>query len=284
VRRPKGDCEKMNLVITQPHLADATLSTGVRLRYVEQGDPAGHVVILLHGYTDSSFSFSRVLHLLDPSWHVYALDQRGHGDSEQLVGGYAVRDFAADVIAFMDELGLESATLVGHCMGSLVAQRVALVAPGRVTQLVLISSMTGASRIEGILELRQAVNAFDGLVPPSLAREFQTSTIYGSVPEGFMNSVVAESLKVPAHVWRATLEGLLADDHTLQLGRIHTPTLLLWGEQDALLRRVEQEALATSLPHADLRVYRETGHSPHWERPEQFVRDLRDFISRPETG
>src|SRR5215207_4282978 len=157
----------MNIVATPPRFADAHLPTGVRLRYAEQGDPAGRPVVMLHGYTDSSFSFSRALPLLDPGRRVYALDLRGHGDSERPAGGYAVSDFAADVLAFMDARGLERATLVGHCMGTLVA-------PQRVERLVLVSSMTAARNIEGMSELRQAIASFDGEVPAEFARDFQT--------------------------------------------------------------------------------------------------------------
>ncbi|MGH8064004.1 MAG: alpha/beta fold hydrolase [Candidatus Entotheonellia bacterium] len=81
---------------------DAHLTTGVRLHYAEQGDPADHPVILLHGYTDAWVSFSRVLPLMAPSYHVYALDQRGHGDSDRPASGYTMRDLAADVLAFME--------------------------------------------------------------------------------------------------------------------------------------------------------------------------------------
>jgi pimeloyl-ACP methyl ester carboxylesterase len=189
-----------------------------------------------------------------------------------------VRDFADDVLAFMDALGLERATLVGHCMGSLVAQRVALEAPRRVERLVLVSSMTAARNIVGADELRQAVAALDGAVPAEFAREFQESTVYRQLPTDFMDGVVAESLKPPARVWRAVLEGLLADEHTTRLDRIGAPTLLLWGERDALLTRAEQEALLSALGNAALKVYKETGHSPHWERPEQFVGDLETFL------
>ena len=66
-----------------PRFADVRLSTGVRLRYAEAGDPAAPPVILLHGYTDSWFSWSRVLPPLAARHRVYALDQRGHGDSDR---------------------------------------------------------------------------------------------------------------------------------------------------------------------------------------------------------
>ncbi|HYP53612.1 MAG TPA: alpha/beta hydrolase [Pyrinomonadaceae bacterium] len=273
----------INVVNAPPTFADAELATGVRLRYAVQGDPAGQPVVMLHGYTDSSFSFSRAMPLLDPSLRVYALDLRGHGDSERPAGGYALGDFAADVLAFMDELELERAALVGHCRGSLVAQRVALDAPRRVSRLVLVSSMTAARNIEGMGELRQAVESFDDAVSAEFAREFQTGTVYGPLPEEFMDGVVAESLKVPARVWRATLAGLLEDDHAARLVEIRTPTLVLWGDRDALLTRAEQDSLSALLPAAELKVYAETGHSPQWERPERFARDLEAFVggSRP---
>ena len=268
----------MNSVMTMPGVGEMSLSTGVRLHYVEQGDPAGHPVLMLHGYTDSSFSFSRVVPLLDRRYRTFALDLRGHGDSERPAAGYALGDFAADVVAFMDELGLENTTLVGHCMGSLVAQRVALVAPERVVRLALISSMTAARNLVGVSELKEAVEALGDEVPAEFAREFQAGTVYGGVSDEFMDGVVAESLKVPARVWRETLRGLLDDEHVSRLGCVSAPTRLFWGERDALLTRAEQEALAAALAHAGLTTYAETGHSPHWERPELVVRDLESFI------
>src|SRR5688572_4752201 len=90
------------------------LSTGVRLHYAERGDREGEAIIFLHGYSDSWFSFSRVLPLLSPSYHAIALTQRGHGDSDKPECCYTVDDFAADVDAFMDAVGIERATVVGH--------------------------------------------------------------------------------------------------------------------------------------------------------------------------
>ncbi len=258
--------------------ADVRLKTGVRLRYAEQGDPAGHPIILLHGYTDSGFSFSRVLPVFDPAYHVYVLDQRGHGDSDRPTSGYTFRDFAADVIAFMDAKGIKRATLVGHSMGSIVAQQVVLSAPQLVERLVLIGSATTV-RNDMVLEFQQAVQTLKDTVPAEFVREFQASTVYQPLPDEFMNRVVAESLKLPARLWREVMAGMLAGDCKAQLGGIRVPTLIIWGDRDTIFLRAEQDALAATLPNAVLKVYRETGHSPHWERPEQFVQDLKAFIT-----
>lgn len=271
-----GSRPTMNDNATSLRFAEIQLSTGVKLHYAEQGDSAAHPIILLHGYTDSWFSFSRVMPELAKSYHVFALDQRGHGDSDQPEAGYALADYGADVIAFMDAMGLRSASLVGHSMGSLVARRVALDAPERVARLVLIASANNVRNNE-VLELQQAVEMLEDPVPAEFAREFQASTIYRPVPDDFMDEVVKVSLKLPARVWRGAMAGMLADNlNTL----VHLPnrTLILWGDRDTIFSRAEQDALAARFADAVLKVYPETGHALHWERPGQFIQDVESFI------
>lgn len=257
----------------------ARLATGPLIRYAEQGDPAGEPLILLHGYSDSWYSFSRLLPLLEPGgYHVLAIDQRGHGCSERPLGAYTVDELAADVDAFMEAVGIERATLVGHSMGSLVARRVAEQYPHRVARLVLIGAVLTVG--EGTEELQETVRALRDPVPAEFVREFQESTIHVPVPTSFFEGVVAESLRLPARVWREVLEGLLAADDRADLGRIAVPTLLLWGERDAYFPRADQDALVAAMPNARLHVYPETGHCPQWERPEEVARDLAAFVRR----
>ena len=269
---------------TTIRFSDARLSTGVRLHYAEQGDPSGEAIVFLHGYSDSWFSFSRVLPLLSAEYHAFALTQRGHGDSDKPQCCYKPEDFAADVNAFMEAVGIDEATLVGASTGALFAQRVALSYPRRVSRLVLIAPQTPAN--EDISGLVEEVRALEDPVPPEFVREFQKSTIYHPVPQEFFDTVVSESLKLPAHVWRDYLEqaGLSIDhDYVIELREIRAPTLILWGEQEALFPRGEQERLAASIPGAALKVYPESGHAVHWKRPEWIVRDLEEFMkgSRP---
>ncbi|HKO62203.1 MAG TPA: alpha/beta fold hydrolase, partial [Pyrinomonadaceae bacterium] len=96
----------------EPRHAEVRLGTGVRMHYVEQGDPKGPTIILLHGYSDSWVSYTRVLPLLDKKYHVYAPDLRGHGASDRPASGYTFPDFAGDIIAFMDAKGIKKASIV----------------------------------------------------------------------------------------------------------------------------------------------------------------------------
>jgi non-heme chloroperoxidase len=269
--------------VNQPNGAELAttppLSTGVRLHYVERGDPRGEAIVFLHGYSDSWFSFSRVLPLLSPEYHAFALTQRGHGDSDKPQCCYTPDDFAADVDAFMDTVGLEAATVVGASTAALFAQRMALSYPHRVSRLVMIGPQTPAN--EAVMGLVEEVRALEDPVPPEFVRGFQESTTYQPVLPEFLDTVVSESLKLPARVWRDYLEGAVLSidhDYVLALREIDVPTLILWGEQDPLFPREEQERLAAAIPGATLRVYSETGHAAHWDRPEWVVRDLEEFM------
>jgi pimeloyl-ACP methyl ester carboxylesterase len=246
------------------------------VHYVEQGDPAGPAVILLHGITDSWFSWSEILPRLSPDYHVFALDQRGHGDSDRPESGYAVSDFAADVLAFMDAAGLPAATVAGHSMGSFIAQRVASIAPQRIERLVLVGS--SAIRTPSLDELHESAQSLTDPVPAELVREFQSSTIARPVAEAFFNRVVAESLKGSARTWQAVTMGWLAEVRWADLARVRMPTLIVWGDQDVLFSRADQDVLLAALPHARLVVYEGTGHTPQWEEPQRFARDLEAFL------
>ena len=255
------------------------LASGVRLHYVVQGT-AGTPVILLHGYSDSGFSFSRILPLLPRTWRIYALDLRGHGNSEQPEAGYGMRDLASDVVAFMEALGLDRAVLVGHSMGSFVAQQVALAAPGRLAGLVLLDGATSIRKMQGIDEFEAMVAGLADPVSREFVREFQVSTMHQPVPEAFLEAVIGESMKLPARVWQALLEGMLRTDPAAGDALAQIPALLLWGDRDAIFARAEQSALLASFGAGTLTVYPETGHAPHWERPEDVARDLQAFVAR----
>jgi pimeloyl-ACP methyl ester carboxylesterase len=268
-----------------PRFAEVRLSTGVRLHYAEQGPARGEPIILLHGYSDSWFSFSRVLPLLARDTRVYALDLRGHGKSDRPAAGYQMRDLAADVVAFMDAKGIARATVVGHSMGGFVAQQVALAAPRRVSRLVLVGTATTVLSMPGVDELEKAVNALTDPVPEAFVREFQLSTVHAPVGDAFIDGVVSESLRLPARVWRDLLAGMKATDRAVALSRAGIPVLVLRGDQDTYITAAETDSLSAMVRASKRRTYVNVGHSPHWEQPAEFVRDVLAFVAetRPST-
>ena len=264
---------------TDTKFATVELGTGPVLHYAEHGDPAGEPILFLHAYADSWFSYDRVLGLLSPVYRALVPDQRGHGDSDKPECCYAADDFAADVDAFIEALGIQEAVLVGDSSGGLIAQRVALDYPHRISRLVLIGAPTTLVGNEAVLGWRESVRALEDPIPPEFVRELLADIIHQPVPEEFLETSISQSLKVPARVWRDYWEEVvLAVDDTSRYGEIGAPTLILWGEQDALLPREEQERRAAAIPDATLKAYPETGHLAHWVRPERVVRDLEAFL------
>jgi len=262
----------------EPATKYVELPNQIKLNYVEQGDPSGIHVLLLHGITDSWRSFERVLPHLPDSIRAFALSQRGHGDTDRPGAGYRPQDFAADLAAFTDALGLGPAVIAGHSMGATIAQRFAIDHPGRTLGLVLVGSLTTWQGHPDFVELWDSVvSTLTDPIDPGFVREFQESTLAQPVPPAFLETVVRESLKLPARVWKAVLlEGLLEADFSEELGKIKAPTLVVWGDRDSLTRG-GQEALTAAIAGSRLLVYPGAGHALHWEEPDRFAADLVAF-------
>lgn len=257
------------------------LATGVTLDAVEQGDPGGLPVMLLHGITDSWHSFDPVLPHLPRSLHVVALTQRGHGDSDKPPSGYLPRDFAADVAAAADVLGFERVLVVGHSMGATVAMRFAIDCPRRCLGLVLGGAFARyQDNPDTVSFWHDAIEPLLDPIDPALAREFQLGTLATAVEPAFLDLVVGESLKAPARVWRDAFAGLMADGIADELTRIRAPSRLLRGGLDALATDRDQRALLAAIPGATLETYAAAGHALHWEEPRRFAADLAAFAAR----
>ena len=255
--------------------AEVAFGDGVHLHYAHQGPVDGPAVILLHGYSDSSHSFSRVMPLLPPELRVIAPDLRGHGHSARPANGYRIGDFAGDVIRMMDMLSIPKAVIVGHSMGSFVAQAIAEHAPERVSRLVLL----GSARVgdtPGMRELRAEVESLTDPVDFGFVRAVQYSTIAAPVPEEFMESAIRNSRRMPAHIWKKALQGLM--EYKPRTLRPDVRTLVLGGKLDAVFSSFEQTALAREFSNVELRLIDGIGHTLHWERPQGFVDELLRFV------
>jgi pimeloyl-ACP methyl ester carboxylesterase len=256
------------------------LKSGITLNYVVQGDPQGAAIVLLHGAGDSWHSYQRVLPLIPASFRVYAVTLRGHGLSDHPETGYARADFATDILDFLDQLQIRHATLVGHSLGSFVAQKVAEQDQGRVDRVVLIGSGPGTKKAPGAQAITSPFAGLKDPIPYTFARDFQSSTIYGPIPAWFFETMVAEAMRVPAATWHGLGSSINAGNPLEDLKTIRVPTLLLWGEKDSIFTRADQDVLLKTIPRASLKAYPETGHALHWEQPERFTRDLLEFIQQ----
>jgi non-heme chloroperoxidase len=253
----------------------ADLPGGVRLPYAEHGDPLGPPVLMLHGWSDSWRSFEGVLEHMPADVRALALTLRGHAGTTG-PDRHALEDLSADVVAFLDLLGIDAAVIAGHSMGTIVAQRVAIDDPGRVAGLVLMGGQPTFA-VPHLDDLYAAVAGLTDPVDVGFIREFQESTVVRPVAPGLINMAVAESLFLTAATWRRLMDGVLRVDQSADLESIAAPTLVIAGEDDDVAPLAHAWQLAAAIPHSRLSIHDDAGHAMHWEDPRRVAAEIAAF-------
>ena len=241
----------------------------------------GPAVILGHGYFLDNSMFADVAALV-PEYRIIAPDARGHGDSADDGVAFTYWDSAKDVLGLMDVLGLRRATVGGVSQGGFTALRVALLAPRRVTSLVLFDTEADAVSAEtkaGYTELFDALRA-NGPIDP-IARPLATQLI-GDFPP-LVDEWVAkwQERGVERLPLGTPVECLLErDDIVPQLPAIQCPALLARGSEDASLPPERMATLAQHLPRASsVHTINGAAHSPPATHPQEVSALLREFLS-----
>ncbi len=251
------------------------------MSYAAQGDAAGPVLVLVPGPTDSWRSYGPVLERLPHSIRAIAVSPRGHGDSDKPALGYRVEDFAADLVSFLDSLGIERAVIAGHSGSCLVARRTAIDHPQRVAGLLLEASPTTLIVHAGLESFTESVlSHLEDPIDASFARSFVADMSSGALAPQLLAELADEIVKVPAGVWKQMFADLLIYTDMAELEGIDVPTLLVWGDADTLVRRDMQDVLAERIRIAELVVYPGVGHTPRWEDPLRFAADVTAFVER----
>jgi pimeloyl-ACP methyl ester carboxylesterase len=215
--------------------------------------------------------------------HAFALTLRGHGDAGRPSSGYRVEDFAGDVAAFLDAQGLEAAVLVGHSLGSLVAQRCAIDRPERVRGLVLAAFPADGDDPASITALASAFAAAierDGL--EAAGARFVWGPRAG-LDEGAARFVRQGFLEHPSHGLAHVLRGVIARQPRMAalaplLAQIAVPALVVVGDGDRH-SLPPSRALAAALPHARLVVVPGAGHVVNLHRPAEFNDAVRAWLA-----
>lgn len=255
-------------------------SDGIDIYYEVVGDADAPLIVLVSGGGAQLISWHEdfMALLVDEGFRVVRFDNRDTGKSTKTGGpqdvdsGYGVEHFADDVVRVLDDLGVAAAHVVGHSMGGIIGQRLALDHPDRVLSLGLLSTIPGPGdwvlhampvlAVPPRLELEQLVgfaedyarnDAPDGPYDPQLAwhREKAVEAYErGYFPEGFTRQ------------WAALLR---AEDRLPVLNTVTVPTLVFHGRHDPVLSWTAAVAIAEAMPDAELQVHPGMGHLIPWE-------------------
>lgn len=255
---------------------DLTLRTGISVPCLIHGDAGAEPVLLLHAWGESRGSFDRLIPLLT-GLRVYAPDLRGQGEADKPEGGYSLAEQAEDAAAILDALDVPGAVVVGSSSGGYVAQRLAVDHPERVAALVLVGAPLS---LQGRTPFADEVDSLTDPLDEGWVRDsLSWFTLLHEVPAWYIEDRVRDGLRMPARAWKAILNGLCEATPPTESGTIHAPTLILWGAQDGLLPRGDQETLAARIPGSVLKVYPRVAHPVLWECPERVAEDTTAFLA-----
>ena len=256
---------------------------GQSVHYIKVGE--GKSLILVHGFAGSTYTWRRLIPLLQDRYAVYALDLSGFGLSDKPPEGcYDMDSQGKLLLGFMDALQLPSATLIGHSMGGVVVACAANAAPSRVESLVLIEP--GFYPHGGPSFMKYLFFPLDRLMARQFySRSFRKKFLVGSFyNKSLVTDAVVDAYMVPTRTPNAveSLAHMMTDVGQRPYGdvaeKISRPTMLLWGERGVGVKSQDAERLKALIPGSRLEYIQKCGHYIQEEKPEEVASALCDFM------
>ena len=262
---------------------------GLRIHYQEAGRTDAPVVILIHGFASSNLVWSKVLlELAEAGFRVVAPDLLGYGYSgkpKEL--DYTITRQSQMVVGLMRQLEIDSAVLIGSSYGGAVAATVALDHPELVKKLVLVGAVTNNRPTRYMLMRLFGSPIIGDILSPLLVGSRRLlrrrmKRVYDR-HSWVMDEKRVDARHIPlrtrgAHraiirtVRRWDAERVSRDAHTMT-----RPTLIVWGENDREVSIEDGRRIHEQIPNSRLFVFRECGHLPHEEYPEEFIKLVSEF-------
>jgi 2-hydroxy-6-oxonona-2,4-dienedioate hydrolase len=267
---------------------------GLPISYLTAGE--GPPLVLLHGAGDNAFDWRWVMPDLAATHRVYAPDLPGSPDSARPTADYSPAFFERFIAAFVDTLEIGPATFVGNSFGGLIALRLALSEPTRVTALVLIDSaglgraINPAFTSVNVPGLSEAAISFWRTPVGAYQRAWgRTALLFAHPPRTVPREWLAEQCRLAlspgyleAHtaVLRALVSPLGQREVLVnRLSSLKIPTLVVWGARDRVFPESQARDAAARLHEGSLAIISDCGHIPHVECPGRFVGVLGKFLS-----
>ena len=262
---------------TAPQPTPGTLTAnGLRLRYLEWGDPGAPPVVCVHGYTSSAETFNALARRLSDRVRLIAMDVRGHGESAWSPdGAYRYEDQAGDLAAFVDQLALRRFTLIGTSMGGIIAMTYAGAHAERLAGLVI--NDIGPDPEAGTQRITQMVGDRPdrfATLDDALAYRRRMSPIVASRTEDDQLELARGVLRRSADgAWGWKMDPAYITQRVQKgppprpalwpaLARIHAPTLVVWGADSDVLSEQQAQRMVETLPKGELVTVHGVGHAP----------------------
>ena len=256
-------------------------------RQIYYDDSGGDLppLVLLQGFMASRTIWKWQLEVFTPRYRVITMDNRDAGESDPEPTTYTVADMAGDVVALLDHLGIERATILGHSMGGYIALQFATRYPERLDKLILVGTSALAG---GALGRPAPTYDHSTWIEDPFERTFRRYSnmtgpgFFDTRPE--LLAAIAET----ARGNRISFEGMtrqsdsafMSHDVRADMPKIAVPVLVIHGTVDPTIPLSAGRKIAEAIPNAQLVEFDNVGHLPHLERTEEFNRIVLDFLAK----
>jgi 3-oxoadipate enol-lactonase len=257
---------------------------GLRLYYEWHGHDGGVPVVLVMGLGGDSSAWPYQLAGLAPHHRVLIFDNRGSGRSDAPDVAYTTGDMAGDLLALLDELGVERAHLLGLSLGGAIAQEAVLAAPERFLSLQLHATWAGPHPYLRALvsavrmaRLQFGLEGFHRILSVWLF----TPTCFATQPrlvESFVQQATDYPYPVPLHGYLRQTDAVLGHDARSRLHLIRCPTLIAVGTEDLITPPLLVEELARHVSGSRFELLPGVGHGAIWETPDLVNRLCLEFL------
>jgi pimeloyl-ACP methyl ester carboxylesterase len=280
---------------TRPEPASQAIDVnGLRVHYLDWGNPGAPPVVCVHGYTSSAQAFNALARRFHDRYHFVAMDVRGHGESAwSPAGAYQYRDQVGDLAAVVDKLGLSRFTLIGTSMGGIIAMAYAGAHPDRLTHLVINDIgpdvEVGSQRITQMVGSRP--DEFETLDDAMAYRRQMSPIVAGRALDDQRELALGVLRQRPDGRWMWKMDPAYIEQRVKigpperpalwpALQRVACPTLVVWGSDSDVLSEAQARRMVDTLADGELVTVSGIGHAPTLVEP-AVVAALERFLGRP---
>lgn len=257
---------------------DKAQVNGTEITYESRGQ--GEPLLLIHGAGIPHGEFQPQYEPLGAKFRLILPDVRGHGESAKSSAPYSMQQFADDMIALLDTLGIDKTLILGHSMGGTIAQQMAVDHPNRVRALVLAETNYGIKSdpmLYWTVKLMEPVSRMIGIKRLSSMSVNQFSARSPQM-KPFLEGAFGQHVDDPDNFWNISQANNEFDGKG-QLEKIQCPTLILIAEKNRATHGMGRY-IADHIPNARLVTIPNAGHMLNWDNTEAFNKTVIEFFEQ----
>ncbi|MDO8470368.1 MAG: alpha/beta hydrolase [bacterium] len=246
---------------------------GLKVNYKRAGQ--GTPFIILHGWGRGSDSWAEALEkLAGKGYQAIAPDLPGFGKSQPPSAVWGVEDYTQLVKKFADSIGAQSFILLGGSFGGQVAVQFVSSYPERVQKLILSAAAVvrrrPAPKRKAFMIVSRLIHGIFSVWPLSVLHPLLQKIAYKIL--GNQDYLYTKG------IMKEVREKVIRQDLAHVLPKIACPTLILWGDKDAITPIEDASIIERGIPHSSVRIFKGVGHSIHREAPEEFIEAITQFL------